>query len=208
MATYIPESQRDHRYGIFIERYMIQIPYIYTRTKDDIREFGMPSSGFKEYDVGQENELVTRYVTINDMLEYYLNGVNVLVKKYEDTARIYLAISDYLNHWLKHIRNTFSTNHVPLEDLQNLDKFANVVYDKAKYQFTTTIVDDALMRAVNDVALVNYDTIIAKPTVVHVNHAGVQKALSEENEDTEVYPKRDNMMEMFKAVRARRTKRN
>ena len=212
MATWIPEKERDHRYGVFIRTFMIRIPYIHTRTKEDLREYGMPSSGFKEFDTGAEHELVDRYVSINDMLELYLNGVDIRVVPYEKTADIYEEISNYLNYWLLHIRTTFSTNHVPVKDLQDLDTFANVVYDKAKYQFTNSIIDDAMMRAVNDVSMVNYDNIIApsKPTVTHVNHKGFTKAevVDEEEEPEDPYPQRQGMMEMFKTVRARRIERN
>lgn len=216
MATWIDPKNRDHRYGVFFEKYKIKVPLINTLTVEEIREFGMPSSGMKEFDTGAENELVDRYVTINEMLIMHLNGIDVLVDPYEKTKDIYEAISDYLGFWLKHIRQTYSTNHVPLEDLQDLDKFANVVYDKAKYQFTTAIVDDAMMQAINDVSIVNFDTILAppKPKVTHVNHDGKKMGFNnareepeEPAEQEELYPPREGMLEMFKTVRARRITR-
>lgn len=210
MATFIPEKERDHRYGIFHVKYMVKIPYIATRTKEDIREYGMPSSGLKEFDVGQENQLVDRYLSINEMLEYFKNGVNVYVSDYKKTKDIYEAISEYLSFWLSSIRSTFSTNHVPLEDLQELDKFANVVYDKAKWLFTKEIVDDAMMRSISEVSLVNFDTIIAqKPKIINTNHNGFTHVSQEEEELIQQQPpKRDGLMDMFNAVRARRIERN
>lgn len=206
-GTYIPVKDRDHRYGVFHVRYFVSVPYIHTRSKDDLREFGMPSSGYKEFDTGQEHDLVKRFVTINEMLEFFLKGINVYVVDPQQTKDIYEAITEYLNFWLSNIRQTFSTNHVPLEDLQNLDKFANVVYDKAKYQFTKEIVDDAMMRAISNISLVNFDTILSEaPKVIYTNHDG--SVAPGDEEVVNPYPKRDSMLEMFKAVRQRRMERN
>lgn len=206
MATYIPEKDRDHRYDVFHVIYPCKIPYIHTRSIEDIRRFGMPSSGFREFDTGQENTLEDRYLTINEMLTHWKNGVNVRCK-YDDTVKIYEAITKYLNYWLAHIRTTFSTNHVPVEDLQDLDAFANVVYDKAKYQFTSDIVESALMGEMKKVSVVDFDTILApqKPKAVVIVNGKVEDLQHAPKEDP--YPKREGMLDMFNEVRTKRFKR-
>jgi ribosomal protein S7 len=206
VGTYIPENQRDHRYGIFHVVYLCKIPYIHTRSIEDLRRFGMPSSGYKEFDVGQEHQLEDRYLTINQMLQFWLDGVTVRVSKYEDTAKIYNAISEYLQHWLNHIRKTFSTNHVPVDDLQVLDNFANVVYDKAKYNFTTEIVESAMLKKIDEVSIVNFDTILAPPKP-EVKTYGGQVEEEEPQEPIEMYPKRDGMGQLFSEVRAKQRRK-
>lgn len=206
-GTFIPENERDHRYGIFHVKYFVKIPYIHTRSVDDIREFGMPSSGFREFDTGQENQMVDRYITINEMLEYFLKGVNIAITDYNKTKQIYDAISEYIAFWLADIRKNFSTNHVPLEDLQDLDKFANVVYDKAKWLFSKDIVDNALMNAVNEISVVNFDNIIVdKPKVIATNYKPDGRK-EEQEVDPNQPPPRDSMLEMFTAARERRAMR-
>lgn len=127
--------------GIFESLFLCTIPQAYLRSEQDIRERGVYTSGDPEVDKAVGAMPARTYMTINDMFEHWRNGVNIGVVKYDDTKKIYDNIEAHLGRWLSIMQQGLHLHTCPFDDLIALDKFANVVYDKAKFVFD----DKALM---------------------------------------------------------------
>lgn len=137
----LDEFGKDTAYYIFKELYLCRIPYIQMLTADEIKDFGVPHIGIAEFDYQQVNELREIMIPISAMVEYWDRGAQIRVVKLKDTERIYNRISDHLNAWKRHLDTSLNVQNAPFEDLRKLDEFANVVYEHAKYQFTSELVD-------------------------------------------------------------------
>jgi hypothetical protein len=154
---------------------------------DYVALHGMPTCGDPIYDKGTANELVTRMLTINQIAEFYKNGVTVEVVKYSDTKVIYELIVDHLSSWKQKMATSFHTKNAPLEDLILLDKLASVVYKFAQPQFTTEVVDSLIARRMSSALKHTKENILAKPKPTVINPI----------EDAPAIPQRETMADSF-----------
>jgi hypothetical protein len=161
MATWVPEKDRTTAWWIFSRLFMCRVTNIQSMSVEYIEKFGMPASGYEQYDKETANELVTRMLSINDMVEYFRNGVTVHVVNFKDTKEIYERISDHLNLWKQKLENSFHVKDAPIDDLLLLDKFANVVYKYAAPQFTTEMVDSLIARRMSSAMKFNRQNILS-----------------------------------------------
>jgi hypothetical protein len=157
---YVPESQRDSAWYIWNSLFMCRIPYIHTRSLEHIQMYGIPTCGDPLADREAVKEKVTTMLTIAQMIEYFERGVTIGVVKYDDTKKIYERITDHLNAWKSELHNCLNVKDAPLEDLIVMDKFANAVYQHAKYQFTPEIVDSILAREMEAAMPVNRGNVL------------------------------------------------
>lgn len=178
--AWLPESERDSRWYLWNERYMCRVPFIQTMSPDYLREFGMPSSGYDEYDRQTANELVIRMLTINDMVEYYKRGTTVAVMQPGDTKRIYERISTHLELWKRELETSFHTRNAPLEDLQDLDKFAHAVYEHAKWYFDEPFVESLFARSVGGLLGFNRNSIVKRKSTSRVLEVGQEAEMPAE----------------------------
>lgn len=175
-------------YFIFEKLWWCRIPFNQSRSVEHIKHFGTPASGDPERDRGTANELVDRMITIARMVEYWKTGVHVFVKNRNECKDIYEAISAHLQAWKKHIEGSLNVGDAPLQDLVDLDQFANVVYAHAKYQFTSTFVEDVMARRVSSVLQVSRSNMFVKKQVV-VTEADTR---TDEERLAEQFPDRDS----------------
>lgn len=191
MSTWVPESERDHRWYIWKKKFLCRVPNIQTMSVEYIQMFGMPACGDPHQDRETANELVSRMLTINEMIDFFNQGVSVAVVNYKDTKEIYERITDHLNAWKQHLEHGWHTRDAPIDDLLTMDKFANVVYRYAAPQFTTATVESILARRMSSTLRVGRDKIMGgmKPKVVIIN------ALGEKEE--EKLPERVGMADDF-----------
>lgn len=162
MEEWVPEHMRDTRWYLWNERYMCRVPFIQTMSPDYLREFGMPSSGYDEYDRQTANELVIRMLNIDEMVEYYRRGTTVALMQPGDSKRIYERISAHLELWKRELETSFHTRNAPLDDLQLLDKFAHAVYEHAKWYFDEPFVESLFARKVGSLLRVSRNTIVKR----------------------------------------------
>jgi len=154
--TWIPPEERDTRYPIWYKRYKCRVKYIESLGIDKLREQGMPTIFDSGYDQVVANELVTRMLTINEMVEYYKNNVVIYVVNYNDTKVIYDEIMAHLNAWKHYLdTNLMADADAPIEDLILLDKFANIVYKHATYLFTDDYLNSDFIKLLRGVTLVD-----------------------------------------------------
>lgn len=126
-------EEKDTAYYIFEKRWVIRTRKIDVTSIEDIRRFGTPTSGDPTFDEYMKNEIVERYMTIAQMVEVAKNAGMIQVVKKQDSAEIYQRIQNHLLAWEDYVRRSYDLTKVPYDDLIELDKFAAIVYDKAKY---------------------------------------------------------------------------
>lgn len=159
---YVPPEQRTPEWYIFDQLFWCRIPFNQSRSVEHIKHFGTPVCGDPERDRATANELVDRMITIDRMVEYHKAGVHVYVKNRTDCGKIYGYISDYLQAWKSVLEHSLNTGDAPLQDLYDLDQFANVVYQHAKYQFSNEWVESVLQRRMTSVLQVSRDNLFVK----------------------------------------------
>lgn len=111
--------------------FLVSLNYKDTLSSDHIRTFGMPTVGDTSIDNDMHNQLVDRYLTIDQMVDHHKVGNQIYVKIHAETKDIYDIISAYLLCWKQNLENGINIGGAPLEDLVALDRFASAVYDHA-----------------------------------------------------------------------------
>lgn len=134
--TMKPVHEHPDLAAIWKRLYVVELPEMYLRDEEDIRSRGTFTTGNAEKDMTHQHSYSRAYRTINQIFELWKQGVNVYVVKYEDTEKIYYAIEKHLSNWYNYLKKGVSINTCPFDELLELDRFANTVYDKAKYVFT------------------------------------------------------------------------
>jgi len=179
-------------YYIFEKLWWCRVPFNASRSVEHIKHFGTPMSGDPDRDRATANELVDRMLTIERMVEYTKTGVHVYVKNRNDCKEIYEAISLHLQSWKKHLESSLNTGDAPLQDLVDLDQFANLVYSHAKYQFTNQWMEDVLQRHISSSLRVSRGNMfVAKPSIQP------QDTRTDEEKLAEQYPDRQDMSDVF-----------
>lgn len=80
------------------------------------------------------NEVIDRYLTVVDMVTFFKDGITIAVVNYKETEQIYDIISAHLDAWKVKLDNDLGRAPAQvIEDLTLLDKFADKVYDKARF---------------------------------------------------------------------------
>lgn len=130
--------------------FKVKIPYVRTRSEQDIRSWGVPVSGIKSIDNNIHNSLTETFLPIYKLLEFFKQHVPIRVVIYSDTKIMYDYITRFIVYWKNKLETSLSVGLVPVDELIELDRFANVVYDQAKYQFTTDIANGYLNRMLGD----------------------------------------------------------
>lgn len=136
MSNPKPVWQHPDLQAIWKRLYLVNMPEMYLRDEEDIRSRGTFSTGDVERDMAIQNSNVRAYRTIDAMFELWRNGVNISVVNYEDTEKIYYAIEKHLSNWYRYMQMGIAISICPFDELLELDRFANTVYDRAKYVFT------------------------------------------------------------------------
>lgn len=119
--------------------YKVRINYFQSLTPEEMRRKGIRVSGIERYDEGIPHRTVESEYTIAMMFSKWKTGLTISVINYADTAEIYQIIHDHLVACAHFLSNGLAVNGSDTEmvkDLIELDKFASVVYDKAKSIFT------------------------------------------------------------------------
>jgi hypothetical protein len=138
---WIPENQRTTAWYLFEEKFLCKVPQLATRTIEDIKQFGVFTTGDKVIDRELAKEWTLKYLSIAKMEEIFNNGHNIKVVNFADTKKIYELISAHLITWrdfFGRMENS-GVDAQTLDELVRLDKFAAAVYEPAKHLFTEEI---------------------------------------------------------------------
>ena len=187
-----PESERDTRYYLWEEKFMCTLRYGDTFTVDKLKERGIYTSGDPSMDRDMMNTPTRFYLSINQMVEYFRQGIPVGVTKREDTARIYEYISNHIDAFRREISLSFSPEKLPVDDLILLDEFAATVYGFAKHQFNRETANDLIARRMDALMGFTPDNVLGEETrpVAPVEATG-------EEEEHDGFPERTSLRDFF-----------
>lgn len=191
-GTWCPDSEKTPAWWIWRQLYMCRVNNIQTMSLDYIKIFGMPNSGHQQHDMQTANELITRMLSIADMVKFHNEGIIIRLVNYNDAKPIYEHITNYLNMWKNQLETGYHVRSAPIDDLLAMDKFANSLYAHAKHQFTQDYVDSILARRMSTLFKVNRNTVLKPKKADKVIYSG-EAITSEPVEDN----KRVSMAEMF-----------
>jgi len=188
--TWVPEDQRDTRWYLWNKKFLCSVRYGDTFTVERLRNQGIYTSGDPSVDRAMMNERTRFYLSINDMVEYFRQGILVGVVNREDTAKIYDYVSNHIAAFRREIAIAWDLKDIPVEDLVLLDQFASTVYEHAKHEFTKEVANSLMARRMDEIVGFSIDNILgeAKNEPV-VNAAG--------EEEVDPYPKRESLENFF-----------
>lgn len=122
----------QHAPRIWEDLYGVYIPDFVTRSKENLRTYGTPSSGDKEIDKMMATNTVYVKIPIIQIAEYFDNGLEVQVPVREDMIAMHKSIELYLQEWredLIYSLNTSGAQHKKL--LLSLERLSRLIYNKA-----------------------------------------------------------------------------
>lgn len=180
-------DSNDTSYYIWEPLFRVRVPQLQTTSPEYIRHFGTPTTGDAAIDRDLANQLIDTAIPIAKMVEYYKKGIPVYIAKTSDTKIIYEYIENHLLAWKRRLEVGVNIANAPIDDLILLDKFANSVYEHAKYHFAPDVVESIFLRSMPmGVGRSNFLVPQAPPP----------STTTEDNDNN--YPKRESLTDHFK----------
>lgn len=191
MQTELPN--KDTTVGIFDVLYKCRIPVVATKSIEEIKLFGMYSTGDKNLDKAQSRAMTTTFLNIANMADYYSQGAQVAIVNHSDVKQIYDDVTRHIMAWREQLDSGINIGMAPVDDLIALDQFAAAVYEHAKFNFDKNIIDSINLKYLANVGSFNRGNFFsagppAEPTDPNVT--AVEKEV--------VYPERDSYGAFFK----------
>lgn len=124
--------------------FKVRVPYLQSRSIEELRLTGTVISGNKDVDADIKNQWLTTMMPIAYMVELYQKNIPVKVVDIKDTKIIYDYISEHLHAWKQQLYQGINVGAAPVNDLIAMDEFANLVYAHAKHQFTRDMADNLM----------------------------------------------------------------
>lgn len=125
----------DTTVALWEDLYRVRVPQLALRTEDDMRFFGTRITGDAGIDREMANQLIDIMIPIAKMVEHHSNGVTVRVVFESDVKKIYDAIQAHIEAWGKNIQNNYNIGNVPVQDLINMNAFADTIFGHAKVHY-------------------------------------------------------------------------
>lgn len=123
---------------IFHKLYSVKVRNVESLSIDYIKTYGLPYTGNKKIDSDYANQIVEKYVTIVQLVEWHENGVAMAFPNIEEVIEMYEVIRQHLKDFKQFVNNSIHVNTVPIDDLQKLSNFASSIYrhipNKEKYK--------------------------------------------------------------------------
>lgn len=77
-------------------------------------------------------EMVPRQHTTVELIEYFKRGASIIIRNPNDAVMIYGWLRDHLTHLRSRVQFTVNIGNIPLQDLQDMDDFATMIYRIAR----------------------------------------------------------------------------
>ena len=174
--------------------FKVSVPYMQTRSVEDIRQFGARLSDVPEVDKDINNQFMTTMKTIAQMIDLYKEGVTIRVIDPNDITTIYECVSKHIYAWREQINTKVNIGDAPLQDLILMDEFAHSIYPNAKYDFTIDPITSITTDALNAVTPINANNLFAKP----LSHLNKPTDTIRINQDDAEVMERDSLGSFFK----------
>jgi hypothetical protein len=174
---YSDEQEKEHLQIldiIFDRKYEIRIKKIDNVSVEEIEFYGMYSTGDKDYDDSLNNEIITRWMSISEMVEYFKRGKPFSIANPANTQEIYDVIHKYLLSWKARLENSLNVGNAPVDDLIALDGLASAVHGYACQYMKVERTQSPLLNFFDSVGLGRKTEVIeSKP-----NDTGVKRHTS------------------------------
>jgi hypothetical protein len=120
---------------IFKDLFRITIAQKDIRSIEEQRMFGNTSTGDKKLDAMLATSTVNTYVTINDMIEYFRDGISFRLTDLKDARIIYEAVSEHTARWRDALQYAFNMGNAPVDDFILMERFIATIYEHAKFAY-------------------------------------------------------------------------
>lgn len=127
-------KQHPNIQRIWVSLYRVLIPAGLIRSVESQQHRPELLSGDKNIDQMQMKALTPVYVTINDMVEYFREGINVRLTDDKDAVKIFDALMDHVGCWKDAMVKMLNIGDTPVDDLILMEEFAISIYDIAKFR--------------------------------------------------------------------------
>lgn len=126
------KTEHDTTEALWDRLFMVKVPQLQATSIEYLKQYGTYITGDKLIDKYNTNAYMTTYLSIEQMVTLFQNNVSIKVVQYEDTKKIYDIIHEHLSVWADHLKHGLNIGDAPIEDLIEMDKFAEVIYPYAK----------------------------------------------------------------------------
>lgn len=187
---------------IFEHHYKVKVPTLMSRSIQDLQVNGVILSGNRDFDKGIENELSLKWMTIDQMVEHFKQGCPVYITLYKDTKNIYEVIHLHLQTWAEYLNKGVNIGDAPIDDLMQLDAFAESIFEYAKYQYANSFLEDPIIQNLMRVSKYNFHNFFSNPTTTvrtstgpSVIETSTGVRIGQENQDV---PRRESLKDFFR----------
>lgn len=111
-------------YKLFNVYYKVRVEAIHLISEHDIRMYGTPSCGVKEFDDAAKHEMRDTILTAISIAYLHERGATLYFVDPKDTVDIYKNIQEHLRTWVEILNTNFVINKPELEDFRLLDNLA------------------------------------------------------------------------------------
>lgn len=195
-----PIERVDTTIKIFDYLYRVRINYMLSRSVEDLRQNGMTISGIASYDADIKNQMINMQLSIAQMVDYFAEGVPVYVTDPKDTREIYESISAHIYAWKSRLERGINIGDAPIEDLINMDKFANSVYAHAKFLICNDTGNSVFAQYMSKVQRLNQSNFFSKRIIANKPESSsenISDRFSDRKKEEE--EGRDSLAEFFKS---------
>lgn len=167
------KGYKNNADDIFHKRFLARVPILSTYTEEEIEITGIPMHQNDDKRNNSMLDTTTVMITINDMVEKHKNGFKISLVNYDDVIFIYNVIQDHLLAWRNRAITSLNKVHEDIDDdLINLDKFANEIFNIHKVNivdtsmivkpaFTSNLVDLFMSPTIpkKEIGVINYEEV-------------------------------------------------
>jgi hypothetical protein len=183
--------------------FLARVPYLHSKSINELKMFGVRLTGVKSEDANIKNEWLTSYLSIAQMVDYHKDGVPIKIVEHSELPKMYEFISKHLSAWKHQLEVGINIGNAPIDDLIAMDNFATTLYDQAVHQFTREIVDSAVAKHMLGLTSLNRQNLFKKDSIAKYlasDNVNPDDALSGHvsRYKTEKIPERESMGDFFK----------
>ena len=112
-------------YKLFYYPFHCKVPKHATVSYESLERYG---TYYAENQNTAPYELIDKMMTINEMVEYFRNGITMVLAKPKEAGNIYEIILEHLKMWRDYGLYFGMPYEPPMEDLYLLDEFAKTLF--------------------------------------------------------------------------------
>lgn len=133
-TSWMPDPKMDTRFYIWDVLFQVGIPKIDTYGEGYLKLVGVPISVDDGLNSVMENEIITTWKSINNMVELFRTGGRISIRNQKDCVKIHHYIDNHLEKWKQYLENSpINGSMAPVDDLLLLDEFSELAFQHARW---------------------------------------------------------------------------